>query len=403
MLNSMKDIKGRIAELSAKGHAVYDEAGQDLDFSKVKSLEGDTTAKIQGLKAINDELTDLNKKYTELNSLSEARKAMDAAVGLNSEPEAKNNPAEIKGQKSIGEMIKGSGLFQNKQKSLFLADVDMKTLFETTAGWAPAITRLPGYVGYPVRSPSVLNFIPQYTTNQNSIQYMLETTYTAGNTVEKAEGAALGEAAFALTATSDEVEKIGAYVPVTDVQLEDEPSVGQYLTDRLTLQIKNRIEAQCLEGNGATPNLLGTLSVGTLQTQAKGADPTPDAVFKALNLVRTVGFAEPSIIFMNPTDWQDIRLLRTADGIYIYGSPIDASTERMWGVPMCITTAVTANTAIVGDYANYAAFYWRKGLEVAISNGYSTYFTEGKQAVRITTRGSMVHTRGVAFCKITGI
>lgn len=402
MYNSLKEIKGRIAELSLKGHKVYDEAGPDLDFTKVKSLEGDTTAKVAGLKSLNDELADLNKKYAELSALSESRKAMDSAAGMSAEPEVKTNPGEIKGARSIGDMIKTSGLLQDKHKTYFLSDVDMKTLFETAAGWAPFVTRLPGYVGYPVRQPSVLNFIPQYTTNQNSIKFMLETTYTTA-AAEKAEGTALAESAFALTETSDEVEKIGAFVPVTDVQLEDEPSVGQYLTDRLTLQVKNRIESQCLEGNGATPNLKGTLSTSGLQTQAKGADPTPDAIFKAMVLVRSVGFAEPSVVFMNPTDWQDIRLLRTADGIYIFGSPMDPGPERMWGAPVCITTAVTVNTAILGDYANYAAIYWRKGIEIAISSGYSTYFTEGKQAVRATTRAAMVHTRGTAFCRVTGI
>ncbi len=401
MFNSLKEISGRKSELEKQGHQIYEEAGTDLDFTKVKCIEGDTTAKVAKLKAINEELTDLTKKYAEMNELAKGRATIDAAVGAATETPVKNNPEQVE-VKSIGTIIRESGAFANKGKS-FHADIDMKTLFQTTAGWAPLVQRLPGYVGSLVRAPSVLNFIPQYTTAQNAIKYMLETTYTASNTVEKAEGAALGEAAFALTETTQAVEKIGAFVPVTDVQLEDVVHVEQYLTDRLTLQVKNRIEAQCLEGTGATPLLLGTSNLTAPNTQAKGADPTPDAIFKAMTLVRSVGFAEANVIFMNPNDWQDIKLLRTADGIYIYGNPSDAGPERMWGLPLCVTMAVTANTAILGDYANYAGFFWRKGMEFAISSGYSTYFTEGKQAVRVTTRGAMVHFRDKAFSLVTGI
>jgi len=75
----------------------------------------------------------------------------------------------------------------------------------------------------------------------------------------------------------------------------------------------------------------------------------------------------------------------------------------MWGVPLCISMNVVVGTGIVGDFANYTALYWRKGLEVAISSGYSTYFTEGKQAVKITARCSMVYFRGAAICAVTGI
>ena len=400
MYSSLKEIKGRVAELSQRGHKVYEEAGADLDFSKVTSLEGDTTAKIAGLKAINDELTDLNKKMVELNKIAADRKAIDDAMGVKDSLEIKGDPKPI--TKSVGEMIKESSAFEQKG-AISNIDIDMKTLFETAAGWAPFVTRLPGYVASPVRKPSVLNFIPQYNTSQNSIKYMLESTYTATNTVEKAESTALGEAALVLTETTRPVEKIGAFIPVTDVQLEDEANVAQYLTDRLTLQVKNRIESQCLMGTGITPLLLGTNSLSAPNTQAKGADATPDAFYKAMTKIRSVGFAEPSAVFINPNDWQDIKLLRTADGIYIYGNPQSAGEDNMWGVPLCVTMAVTENTAFVGDYANYSAFYWRKGMEIQISSGYSTYFTEGKQAVKITTRGAMVHFRDKAFTLVTGI
>ena len=401
---NMKQVREAIAEKSKLIGTIFEEAGADMDFSKVKCLEGaDTTAKLEKLHALEAELKDLSLDYQEYSALAKSRQSADESANFPGGIPKEDPGAATQAKKSIGALIKASGVFSKKNIEVFLPEVDLKTDFTTAAGWAPLSQRLPGYVGSPVRAPSVLNFLPQYNTNQHAIKYMLESTYTATNAIEKAEAAALGEVALRLTETTGVIEKIGAYIPVTDEQLEDEDNVEQYLTDRLTLMVRNRIEAEALEGDGSTPNLLGTLHLSAPNSQAKGTDPTPDAMFKGMVLVRSVGFAEPSAIFMNPADWQDIKLLRTADGIYIFGNPMDAGPERMWGVPMCITMAVTAGTAMLGDYASYSAFYWRKGMEVMISSGYSTYFVEGTQAVKVTTRGCMVHFRDKAFCLVTGI
>jgi HK97 family phage major capsid protein len=332
-----------------------------------------------------------------------------------------NKPAEEKHvdpskgkaeRKTLGELIVGhKGLFRPDGLGRVLAqknnevdiDIDLKADFFTSAGWAPQSLRDPGYVPYPTRQLQVIDYWPVLPTNQASIKYMLETTFT-NSAAEAAEGAAAAESALALTETSQPVEKIATFIPTSEEQLEDVEGAAAYLNNRLGYMVRARLDSQLLNGNGTPPNLKGTLNIGgSLQTQAKGTDPTPDAIHKAFTLVRHTGFAEPTVLYSHPDDWQDVVLLRTADGIYIFGGPMAPNPNVIWGVPVCVTTAVVANTMITGDYRQFADFRLRRGLQIEMSNGYTDYFVKGKFAVKATIRGAAVHYRTSAFCKITGV
>ena len=119
--------------------------------------------------------------------------------------------------------------------------------------------------------------------------------------------------------------------------------------------------------------------------------------------IRVNGFTEPSVLFAHPNDWQDVRLLRTADGIYIWGSPADAGPDRIWGVRVVQTTAVSENTMVTGDYVSFAALHPKRGITLQVSDSHAHYFTRGMLAVRADMRIAMVHYRPEAFATITSV
>ena len=279
---------------------------------------------------------------------------------------------------------------------------ELKTLFQTSAGWSPESIRDDRVELKPERPVSVVNFLPTSATQHNSVKYMEETTFTNA-AVEIAEAGSFPEATLALTERSQAVEKIAVFLPVTDEQLEDEEQAEDYVNDRLIFMLQQRLDLQIIQGNGTAPNMLGTNNVTGIQTQAKSADPTPDAFYKLFRKIRSDGFAEPSVVLVHPNDWEDVRLLRTADGVYIWGNPSQAGPERIWGVRVVQTTAALENTATAGDYVTYSALRLRRGVEVRVSDSHSTYFTEGNQAIRADVRVAVVHYRLKAFGTVTGI
>lgn len=405
-------------ELNAKRadlKRVFEEAGADRDFTKVKCL-GDnmtTVAKVEKVRAMNSEIDDIAKEVEGLADMEQIASGLkgaepDDAKAAGIHPDGDRTKAAPM-VKSIGRLIIESPAFKNFSRAEGRGpgaeiEVELKTLFESAAGWSPESLRTGIVTDYPTRpAPHVVDFIPQIPTTQADVKYMEETTFT-NNASETTPGSAAGEAALALTERSKSVQKIAVWIPVTEEQLEDVPMAEAYINGRLMLMAKQRLDSQVLVGTGVMPSgLTGTENVSGIQTQALGSDSLPDAIYKLFTSIRDDGFAEPSVLFIRPSKWQGVALLKTADGIYIWGHPSEAGPARIWGVPVVQTTACTSTKAVAGDYRTHSFLAMKAGLEVQISNSHDDFFAKGKLAIRARMRGAMIHLRPKAFGVVTGL
>lgn len=392
-----------------KLHKVIEEAGPDLDMEKIKLLEGDSKAKAEAIKRMNKELEDIGVEIDELIAsekvltADEARqKGLEVVGGVNLP-----QPAGAGGKiKSIGELFIESDAFKNYRRGTKegpiaeLKGIDLKTLFQTTAGWAPETTRTGLMVPFVTTPIRIADIIPPGSTAQTAIVYMEETTFTNA-AAAVAEADAKPEAALALTERSSPVRKIAVWIPVTDEQLEDVEGIQSYLTMRLTFMLRQRLDQYLLTGTGVAPQLTGLLNVAGIQSFVLAGDRF-DAVYEAIKRVRVLGRADPNVIVAHPNDWQQLRLMRTDDGLYILGNPSEPGPVRIWGLPVVEATAETENTVLVGDFANFCQLFEKKGVDIQISDSHDTYFIYNKKAVRADIRVAFPCYRPVAFCTITG-
>jgi len=308
---------------------------------------------------------------------------------------------------SLGAAFVGSAAYKMRNEGRPKAHLDihpkqLKTLMTTTTGWVPETTRSGRVVDFAYAGPDVISIIPANTTDEGYYTWMEETTFTNA-AAEVAEGAAFPEAALALTEKTQVVETVAVWIPVTDRQLEDVSGIRDYIDQRLELFLRLRMNTQVIAGNGTTPNLKGILNWSGIQTQAKGADPVFDAIRKGMTKIRVTGQANPSHVVLHSNDWQEICLTRTADGLYILGNPASDTPKRIWGLPVVETAVLTEGTGLVGDFPAHCGLFYRRGIDVQISNSHSTYFIEGKQAIRADVRTVLVSFRPSAYCTITGI
>lgn len=415
MATKVQELRGTLDERRQKLHEVFEQAGDDFDMSKVTVLDGDSAAKASQIKAMNDEMTDLAKQIEEQDGYAQIRDGLGDLEQLRPHP---GHPTATRGDRqqekadtrSFGELVATSDAVRNYRGGagpVQTFDLDpAATLLDTansSASWAPDTFRTGKLVDYALRTPRVVDLIPTVPTSAAAISYMEETTFTNA-AVEVTEGSAKPEAALDFTLRTETVRKIAVWIPATDEQLADVPGLQAIVENRLGTMVKLRLDSQILVGDGTAPNLAGIEddSRTGLQTQAKGSDPTPDAIYKAMQKIRVNAFSEPSGVVLHPDDWTPIRLLSTADGVYIWGSPADAGPERIWGLRVIQTTAQTANTGLVGDFQQ-AALYLRQGIDVQVSTEHASYFVSNLIAIRAEMRAALAVYRPAAFCTVTGI
>jgi HK97 family phage major capsid protein len=417
-----------LAKVFAEATVTTDSGQKSYDFNKVTCLGDNVKGSIavaEKVKAMDSELNELGEQADTLEAAEKAASNLADREKVRSRyPVPGGKGSERAGEsKSLGERVVGEKAYEEWLKRGTPSGIDFsydvlpsdilakgmqfetlltKALMTTAAGYAPESIRLPSFVEATTRPLQLVDILPMAQTGQAAIKYMEETTRTHA-AAERAEGGTYAESTFVFTERSSDVRKITDSVPVTDEQLDDVPMMQGYINGRLTFGLRQRFDTQVYVGDGSAPNLRGLANTSGIQTQAKSTDPVPDAFFKAMTKVRVTGRAVPTHHLMHPTDWQGVRLLRTTDGVYIWGSPSEAGPERMWGLSVVQAEARDAGEGMVGSFQPaWISAFERSGVDIQV--GYvGTQFAEGKRTVRGDMRMALVVFRPAAFCDVTGL
>jgi len=292
----------------------------------------------------------------------------------------------------------------------------------TTNQYPPEVLRQPGVLEKALRDPNaVIGLFDQIETDQNAFQYLEETTFT-NNAAEAAEEGAAGEAALDFTEQTAAIRKIAVFLPVTEELLADVSGIQGYINSRLSTMMRLRLDGQLIAGDGTAPNLEGLLDAGKSGVNAidyssySGELNRVGALYQAITNIRTSAFVEPDAIVMHPNDWNQVvtavadtagtssagftsknPLFVAAGG---YGAGPQAS---IWGLKVVPTSAISEGSVLVGRFGGGEAAHivMKQGIDIAVSDSHSDFFTKGKVAIRATMRvGFPVYRQG-AFTKIT--
>lgn len=411
------ELREEIAEKRRFLHNVFQEAGPEVDLTRVTVLTGDTQAKHAEIRRRNLELDALSGEEARLALLEEiARKNAQEHERL-TQPErglpfGSANGSAGKGgpPPSFREFLSGHPQYKAfrdghaREATIDLPHFDFKTLVTLTTV-SPQNFRQPDVVPMAQEERTVADLLLQGTISVGTIEYYEETLFT--NTAGPvAEGAAKPEMTLEWTLRSDPARKIAETIPATKESLDDVSWLESQLRNRLAFAVKRAEEAELLAGDGTGVHLLGLLNRPGVQTIAKGGtEPNTDAIYKAIQLVRGsagLGFAEPTAIVMHPQNVTNYKLMRTADGIYINGPPSQEGPDTMWGLPIRQTTGMTLDKALVLT-RQYGEVLRREGITLTMSTEHSTFFVENKVMFLAEERLALAVYRPSAFATATAL
>lgn len=188
----------------------------------------------------------------------------------------------------------------------------------------------------------LLDAIPAQVAPRN-YGYLSQTTRT-NNAAPVADGDTKPTSVYGLTQEKGELVVVAHLSePVNTYWLEDNPALMQFVQSELVYGLQAAVEAQILTGDGTDANMTGIANTTGIQTEAFDTDGVVTAR-NALGAAEVLGFEGGSYV-LHPDDWKAIELKTLTDGAYMMNdAPIVRATRRLWGVPVVLSTALTAGT-----------------------------------------------------------
>jgi len=305
------------------------------------------------------------------------------------------------------------------ETNILPSDLLKRTTYSGSGDSLTGYDRVPGVFELGIQMPTVADLFLQAQTDQPTVRYMREVSYTNA-AAATLEGDDKPEAAFDLEEVDATVRKTAVWTKVTDETLEDFSQIRPYLDQRLSLMVRTKIDSDLLNGTGTAPQIAGLLGTSGIQTSEMASNTAvklAEAIMHAITLVRSVGFFEPDAIVMHPNDYEKLRLAVDGNTQYYGGGFFQGqygngytNPDRIWGLQIVQTTAISEidlatpgvsnKGPIVGAFKLGGAVFYRNGLSIESTNTDQDDFVMNLTTIRVEQRLTLAVYRPKAFCRV---
>lgn len=251
-------------------------------------------------------------------------------------------------------------------KSLVMKAVADMTDAQLTGDYIRGETRRPGIVELRQRQTHIRELLPNNTMDTQTFRFV-EETGGEGSVNQTGPGGTKGQLDYDLEIKDAPVRKIAGYVRVAEELLDDISALQGFLSRRLTKDVRKREDSQLLSGDGTGQNITG-LSVNAAAFSRSEQDTNATLIDLFVMAISQLMSADQQVngILLNPRNFYDLYRQKDADGQYLYTENVARMNGEMAiaGIPVFKNTAVAAGDYFIGDWAEGAEIYDRKGLNV---------------------------------------
>ena len=334
---------------------------------------------------------------------AEKKAALLGMIGTNSKKED-DAMSEVKQARTLGENfvnhIKGTEIGSKFDLS---APAFVKAATDTQASPASAVeyaTTFDRNVVEAARTPLVIrDLFGAETISGSTLVYLVEGAMEGAPAVT-AEGAEKPQIHFANpTKKTVSLSKIACHIKESDEYINDYPFLASAINGRLLYQLG------LVEQNTLVTSLTGTSGIQTDSTSWTGSSTAAGIaemiLDAAMDVQQSSGFAADAIV-LNPAVWYSLRVAKDGTNNYYGGGFFGAQDiPNLWGIPVCVTTAVTASQIIVGAFKTCASVVQNGGVSVEAVNTNEDDFVKNQMTIRAEERLALAVRRPAGFKLLT--
>ena len=301
--------------------------------------------------------------------------------------------------------LKGSSNSNDNVKMTLKAVGDMS--IAGNAAGVPLEDRVSGINEIKEREASLLNLVTVGSIGSNLKTWIYEANQegVAGPTLE---GALKNQNDFELLKGSADVEKITAFITITDEMLADVQEIQTLINNKLTVKVMNALEDGLYNGTGVSPQLTGIETVAPVFAAGSHAGTVDnanevDVLQVAANQIKLAKHGRATGIAMHPTDVTSLLLAKVSstDKRYIERLQMIAGTLSFDGVPIIESILVTEGEFLMGNF-KMASLDYREGLKIEV--GYNAdNFVKNYKTIRAEVRAVVYVMQNDRGAFVTGV
>lgn len=398
MEEEIKKFESKLEDLGKKINEKLAENAEQLKNASKEAKEA-FVKELPEMKEFKETREKMVKMQEQLDGIDTKLQRLDTSIV---KPQKTIKAATWDALKELEKMGDGSlRKWYNKNKhfgeiELKVDDMTQANSFESTS--VVQAMHVPGIVFDPDRTERVRDLIASGTTNSSSIEYVYEYALT-DNTDTTAEGAEYKQGDFDLKLGTATVRKITAYHLLSEEMLDDVAGLQSYISNRLTSKLKLAEDYQLMYGGGTGYDLSGLTTNATAYSDALADSNITrlDVLVDAARQVRDDEYRATAMI-IHPTDATLIKLAKDSTGNYIHPWIFMPNGQiTLDGIPVFVTTAITAGQFLVGDLKQAAQVFDRRQYSIEFTNTNEDNFVKGMVTVRISERLTLAVYRAKAL------
>ena len=313
-----------------------------------------------------------------------------------------NAMSEVKKAQTLGEnFVNHVKASQHGKKFDLAAPTFVKAATDTQTSPAAAVDWATTFDRNVVTGPRIALVIRDLfgaeTISGSTLQYLVEGAIQGAPAVT-AEGAKKPQVHFAdPTPVTVSLKKIACHIKESDEYIDDYPFLASAINGRLLYELG------LVEQNTLVTDLLGTsgIQTGSITAAATYLDVAEAILQAAMDVQQQSGFAADAIA-LNPADWFKLRTLKLTTNEYFGGGPFGAqNVPNLWGIPVCVTTAIAANKFVVGAFKTCGSVVSKGGVSVEATNTNEDDFVKNLMTIRAEERLALAVRRPAGFKVLT--